>query len=127
MSLLGPRIVFATPSGERHELGLLMAALTALGAGANPLHLGVELPVEDLLDAVEATGAAALALGIVTLPAAEATRTVTALRSALPPEVRLWLGGSGAGELELPAGVGYVESLEELEQRVALLASETSA
>jgi DNA-binding transcriptional MerR regulator len=127
MSLLGPRIVFATPSGERHELGLLMAALTALGAGANPLHLGVELPVEDLLEAVEATGAAALALGVVTLPAAQATRTVAALRRALPPEVRLWLGGSGAGELELPDGVEYIETLEELEQRVALLASETSA
>jgi DNA-binding transcriptional MerR regulator len=126
-SLLGPRIVFATPSGEPHELGLLMATLTALGAGANPLYLGVELPVADLVEVVEATGAAALALGIVTLPTAQAKRIVAALRRALPPEVRLWLGGSGAAELELPDGVEYVESLEELEQRVALLASETSA
>ena len=39
------------------ELGLLMAALTALGAGGNPLYLGLELPVEDLLTAVEATNA----------------------------------------------------------------------
>ena len=127
VSLLGPRIVFATPSGERHELGLLMAALTALGSGANPLYLGVELPVEDLLEAVEATGAAVLALGIVTLPSAQATRTVGALRRALLPEVRLWLGGAGAGELALPDGVDYVDTLEGLEQRVALLASKPSA
>ena len=51
ITLLGPRIVFATPAGERHELGLLMAALTALGASGHPLYLGAELPVEDLLAA----------------------------------------------------------------------------
>ena len=59
LSLMGPRIVFATPNGERHELGLQMAALTAMGAGANPVYLGAEVPVEDLLGAVESTGAAA--------------------------------------------------------------------
>jgi len=38
-SLLGPRIVFATPSGEPHDLGVQLAAVIALGAGANPLYL----------------------------------------------------------------------------------------
>jgi DNA-binding transcriptional MerR regulator len=123
-SLLGPRIVFATPTGERHELGLLMAALTALGAGANVLYLGVELPVEDLLGAVEGTGAAALALSLVTIPAAQATRTVGALRAGLADEVRLWLGGSGASHLELPDSVEYVGTLEDFDQRVALLGFE---
>jgi len=126
ISLLGPRIVFATPTGERHELGLLMAALTALGADANPLYLGAELPVEELLAAVEATGAAALALSLVTIPAAQATRTISALRGGLADEVRLWLGGSGAGDLALPDSVEYIASLEDLEQRVALLAFEST-
>jgi DNA-binding transcriptional MerR regulator len=120
-SLLGPRIVFATPSGERHELGLLMAGLTALGAGTNVLYLGPELPVEDLLAAVEETGAAALALSLVTLSAAQANRTISALRGGLSDDVQLWLGGAGAGELELPDAVEYIDSLESLEQRVALL------
>jgi DNA-binding transcriptional MerR regulator len=123
-SLLGPRIVFATPSGERHELGLLMAALTAVGAGANPIYLGVELPVEELLAAVERTEAAALALSIVSLPAAQATRAVAALRGGLSDEVRLWLGGSGASELRLTGSVEYIGSLERFEQRVALLGYE---
>jgi DNA-binding transcriptional MerR regulator len=125
-SLLGLRIVFATPTGERHELGLLMAALTALGAGANPLYLGVELPVEDLLSAVEGAGAAALALSLVTIPGPQATRTVGALRGGMAAEVRLWLGGSGARDLELPSAVEYIESLEDLEQQVMLLGHEST-
>ncbi len=120
-SLLGPRIVFASPTGERHELGLLMAALTAVGAGANALYLGAELPVEDLLGAVEDTDAAALALSLVTVPAAQAARTVSALRGGLASEVHLWLGGAGARDVELPQGVEHIESLEDLEQRVILL------
>ena len=120
-SLLGPRIVFASPTGERHELGLLMAALTAVGAGANALYLGAELPVEDLLGAVEDTDAAALALSLVTVPAAHAARTVSALRGGLASEVHLWLGGAGARDVELPQGVEHIESLEDLEQRVILL------
>ncbi len=124
-SLLGPRVVFGTPSGERHELGLLMAALVSMGAGANPLYLGPELPVEDLLGAVERADAAALAIGIVTLPSAQAARIVSALRGGLAEDVHLWLGGSGAGELELAPGVQRIQSLDELEQRVALLVLES--
>lgn len=125
-SQLGPRIVFATPTGERHELGLQMAALTALGAGASPVYLGAELPVEDLVAATETTGASALALSLVTIPVAQATRTVSALRGGLADEVRLWLGGSGASDLELPDAVEYIKSLEDLEQRVALLGLEST-
>jgi DNA-binding transcriptional MerR regulator len=120
-SLLGPRIVFASPTGERHELGLLMAALTTVGAGACAIYLGAELPIEDLLGAVEDTEAAALALSLVTLPAAQATRIVSALRGGLASEVHLWLGGAGASDVELPKGVEHIESLEDLEQRVILL------
>lgn len=123
-SLLGSKIIFATPSGERHELGLLMAALAALGAGANPLYLGIELPVEDLLHAVETSNAAVLALSLVTLPAAQATRTVSALRGGLSDEVHVWLGGVSARGVRPTQGVEHIENLEDLEQRVALLAHE---
>jgi DNA-binding transcriptional MerR regulator len=123
-SLMGPRIVFATPSGERHELGLLMAALATLGAGGDPLYLGLEVPVEDLLGAVERSGAAGLALSLVTIPAAQATRTVGALRGGMADDVRLWLGGARAGEIELPDAVECIASLEDLEQQVTLLGLE---
>jgi DNA-binding transcriptional MerR regulator len=124
-SLLGPRIVFATPTGERHELGLQMAALTALGAGANPIYLGAELPVEELLASVERGGAAALALSLVTLPLDRAAQEVRAIRSGLADAVHLWLGGAAASALEPADGVDCIESLEAFEQRVALLGFES--
>ena len=43
----GPTIVFATPSGERHELGLLSAAVLAAAAGARVVYLGPDLPAAD--------------------------------------------------------------------------------
>jgi DNA-binding transcriptional MerR regulator len=100
-SLLGPRIVFAT-------------------------YLGVELPVEDLLSAVEGTGAAALALSLVAIPNSQATRTVSALRGGLADAVHLWLGGAGVSDLDLPQAVEHIESLEDFEQRVALLGLESA-
>jgi len=120
-SRLGPRIVFATPTGERHELGLQMAALTAMGAGANPIYLGAELPVEELLGAVENAEAAVLALSLVTTPGGRAVRTIGAIRGGLPDAVRLWIGGAGAGAVELIQGVERIRRLEDLEQCVALL------
>lgn len=120
-SILGPRVVFATPTGERHELGGLIAALTALGAGASPLYLGIEVPVEDLVGAVEESGAVALGLSLVTIPTPQATRTILALREGLASPIHLWLGGSGASAIKLPRGVEHIASLEDLEQRVALL------
>jgi DNA-binding transcriptional MerR regulator len=120
--LLGPRVVFATPSGERHEIGLQMAALTAMGAGANPLYLGAEVPVEDLLDAVDRTDAAALALSLVSLATDAANRALRALRGGLSDDVPLWVGGCGAGRTKRLPGIETMDSLDEFERRVELLA-----
>ncbi len=61
-----------------------------------------------------------------TIPASQATRTLGALRGGMSDEVRLWLGGSGARDLELPPAVEYIGSLEDLEQQVALLGLESA-
>jgi DNA-binding transcriptional MerR regulator/methylmalonyl-CoA mutase cobalamin-binding subunit len=125
-SLLGPRIVFATPTGEQHELGLQIAALAALAAGANTIYLGADLPVQELLDSVQRVGAAALALSLVALPNDRAARTVGEIRSGLPDHVYLWLGGAAASALEPRDGVDCIDSLEAFEQRVALLGFEST-
>ncbi len=122
-SLAGPRIVFATPAGEPHELGLLMAALTAQGAGANPLYLGAELPIDDLVHAVKESDASVLALGLVTLPAGQASHMVNELRERLGADVKLWLGGAGAADVTAPPGVERLASLEDLEERVVIHAT----
>jgi DNA-binding transcriptional MerR regulator len=118
----GPAIVFATPPGERHELGLLCAALVAAGAGCSPIYLGVDLPLEEMLRATELTRAAALALSLMVMAPADALRALRALRGGLSGEVALWVGGSAAGVLNLPAGVEHLETLDALEQKVLLLA-----
>jgi DNA-binding transcriptional MerR regulator len=123
-ALRGARIVFATLPGERHELGLLMAALSATGAAANPVYLGPDVPVDDLLHAVARTGAAALALSIVTAPTHDVAGPLSALRTGLPAHVHLWVGGAGACGLALPSRVEYIENLEQFEQRAGLLAFE---
>ena len=120
-SHLGPTIVFATPSGERHEIGLQTAALAATGAGAKAVYLGAELPNEELLDSVAKTGAAVLALGLVVLPAEEALRSIRAVRAGLPSDVELWVGGSGASKVESIEGVKRISCLAEIEQQVTLL------
>jgi DNA-binding transcriptional MerR regulator/methylmalonyl-CoA mutase cobalamin-binding subunit len=123
-SLMGPRIVFATPSGERHELGLQMAALTAMGAGAAPIYLGADLPVDEMLHAAERSDARVLALSLVTIARADATRVVRELRRRLAPRVRIWLGGAAAPSLPAIDGVECIRSLEACEARVARLGYE---
>jgi len=123
-SRLGPTIVFATPTGERHEIGLQSAALTALGAGANPIYLGAELPIEDLLEAVASARAAVLAVSLVTIPTAQARKIILEIRGGLSDAVGFWIGGPAASEFEGSKGVERIGSLEELERRITLLGFE---
>lgn len=115
-----PKILFATLPGERHELGLLVSALVAMGAGANPIYLGAELPASELAQAVEIAGARAVALAV-THPGKTADREVAATRRALSAGVELWLGGPAARHVKLPPGVAGVATLDELERNVKRL------
>jgi len=124
LSLMGPRIVFATPSGEPHELGLQMAALSAMGAGAAPIYLGAQLPIEELLHAVQRTKASALALSLVTIEVDAAAETLAALRAGLAPEVQIWIGGAASSQLKPIDGVECIQSLEAFEARVVRLGFE---
>ncbi len=114
-------ILCTTPPGERHELGLLAAAVVAVVNGANAVYLGPELPLDEVANAVHTLGAAAVALSIVRLPKREGERFLTGLRKALPVEVEIWVGGGRSETLALPRGVQKVADLEELERKVALL------
>ena len=116
-----PVIVFATLPGERHDIGLLIAALVTLGAGAQPLYLGAELPVGELVNAARVTRAAAVALGSVAQPATDLVRGLRELCDALPRGVEVWLGGPGAAADGVPHEVRALDNLARLEQRVELL------
>lgn len=65
-----PGLVVTTPTGQRHELGALLAASQALEAGWNVLYLGPDLPAEEIAAAVQQSEARAVLLSLV-YPAAD--------------------------------------------------------
>lgn len=97
-----PKIVFATPSGERHELGLLSAALLAASDGWGVVYLGSDLPALDILHAVKTTAARILMISL-TSPEAVAKQELISL-AGLASHVGLWVGGPQAQALLKPAG-----------------------
>lgn len=121
-SSFGPRIVFATPPEEPHELGLQMAALTAMGAGAQPIYLGVDLPADELLRAIERTRAIGVGLSFVTVDREIATRFVGEVSRAAQSNIRVWVGGRAANDISLPDGFSSTGSLDEFERDISLLA-----
>lgn len=91
------RLVVATPAGERHEFGALMAAAVASSAGFSVTYLGPDLPAQDIATAARRVGAHAVLLSIVRgMPLADVRREFAALRDALDSSVPILLGGSGA-------------------------------
>jgi DNA-binding transcriptional MerR regulator/methylmalonyl-CoA mutase cobalamin-binding subunit len=122
-SLFGPTIVFATPSQERHELGLLVASVAAMGAGANTIHLGVDIPSSDIVKAAATAKAQVLGLSIVTLSKENANSRVSEIRGDLASDIAIWLGGRAACNVTPTDGIEHLGSVDELERRIALLAA----
>jgi MerR family transcriptional regulator, light-induced transcriptional regulator len=63
-----PHIIIATPVGQMHELGALMAALAAASEGWRVTYLGPNLPAEEIAAAVQQIKSKALALSLVYPP-----------------------------------------------------------
>ena len=58
------RLLFATPSGDRHEIGTLGAAMLAASAGLGVAYLGPDLPAREIVESVTPAGAHVLVLGL---------------------------------------------------------------
>jgi methanogenic corrinoid protein MtbC1 len=116
-----PRMVFATPSGERHDLGSLFAALIAARAGADAVFLGADVPVEELIESVARSRATVLVLGFVTLPKEESERAIREVRAGLSKEVSVWIGGAGVDGIPPVKDTLRVVNLEQVEAQATLL------
>jgi len=98
------RLLFATPAGERHELGTLGAALLAASSGLGVAYLGADLPARDIVDSARPAGAQVLVLGLTAVPDATTKgrehrakeRELRTIVRDLPRDVELWAGGRGA-------------------------------
>jgi MerR family transcriptional regulator, light-induced transcriptional regulator len=120
-----PAVVVATPAGEQHEIGALLAAAAAAAAGWRVVYLGVDLPAEEIAEAAIQTRARAVAVSVIFSERLERPVTqVTLLREALPPEIALLLGG-GMAQRHRAAftqpGVDLVPGIEGLTERLGQL------
>jgi len=119
------RLLFATPSGELHEFGILAAAMLAVASGFEALYLGPNLPAGEIVAAVEQTSPQAVVLGIkASEPTPETIEELRLVSSKLPKRTELWLGGSEVKKA-LPsvrgARVFALENFAELDVHLARL------
>lgn len=120
-----PLVLLATPSGERHEFGLLLTALTLADAGIGIFYLGVDIPAAEIVEATRRSGVRVIGLSVVNgenrqSSVAEARR----VERALAAEVELWMGGREARVIVNELGQTralVLDDLETLEDEVARL------
>ncbi len=120
-----PVIVIGTPPGQVHELGGVLATVTALAAGWKVVYLGVETPASEFAMAVQKSQARAVGISIIYPP--DDPRTVEELRrirQMLTDTVDIIVGGesstSYAGELTR-LRMFHVKNLSELRQQLGRL------
>ncbi len=101
-----PRIVLTTVPEEQHILGLLMAeALFALD-GASCFSLGTQTPLLDIRMAAQAQTADIVAISFsAAFPARQMAPLISQLRTLLPENIELWIGGAGANRIPAQPGV----------------------
>ncbi len=89
-------VVAATPAGEQHELGVLLAAALAAIHGYRVVYLGPNVPAGEIVGAVRGAGAEILLLSLVALEKRGALKELRALTRNLPAHVTLLVGGRAA-------------------------------
>lgn len=126
-----PIVVVATPARQVHEMGALLAAVSASVAGWRVAYLGPDLPAEEIAGAARKRGAQAVALSAV-YPAddPELVSELRRLRSQLPPGVTVFVGGEGARaavDVLAPGEATWLPSLPEFRQMLQRMAAESGA
>lgn len=122
----GPRLVAACAPGEHHEIGLLLFALEAQGAGLRTVLLGADTPFEDVAIAQRRSRADAVVISSSIDPAPGL------LERALPGLVRqvgvpVFVGGASATRHKRKiTGAGAIALGREVEDGVRLITAELS-
>ena len=92
-----PNLVIATPRGQHHEIGALIAGTTAAAQGWQVTYLGPNLPAEEIVGCAVQNGAKAIGLSII-YPTDDPhlANELRKLRRGIQEHVALFVGGSGA-------------------------------
>jgi MerR family transcriptional regulator, light-induced transcriptional regulator len=120
-----PRLLFATPEGESHELGVLVASMLATGAGAASFYFGPGLPSRELVAAARRLHPRAVVLSVAfSDERGQVPEAIAELARALPAGTACWVGGAGveaARAMLTAAGVEIFGDFDAYEQALARL------
>jgi methanogenic corrinoid protein MtbC1 len=96
-----PLVVVATPSGQYHEIGALLAASQAHESGWDVLYLGSNLPAEEIATAARARGVRAVMLSLV-FPTSDPglVSQLQDLRKLVGADMPIIAGGQGASSYQ---------------------------
>ena len=110
------RLLFATPSGERHEFGVLAAAMLAAAGGLGVIYLGADLPARLIVDSAARSGVDVVVLGIIYSGSSrELRRQVDYIVDHLPGRLELWVGGTLTPDLDRPLAGQQIVRLQDFE------------
>lgn len=111
-----PRVLLATLPGEEHTLGLLMVSAWLSLREISVINLGGEVPLDQLVSAVERFEADVLGVTFSGAYQYENIRNnLVELRDSIAQNVDIWTGGEGVRRLrKLPVGVTKFNSLDKL-------------
>jgi methanogenic corrinoid protein MtbC1 len=117
-----PIILSATPNGQEHELGALIAGVVAASLGWKVIYLGSNLPMEEIVAVTESLKVKVVALSIV-YPNDDPLlkKDLVNLKRMLQPKVSIFAGGRAAiGYLDVLNEIGAVYIKDTKELRVKL-------
>jgi len=107
-----PSVLLATPSGQRHSQGAMIAAAAAAHDGWHAVWLGADLPATQIATAAREHGVDVVGLSVTTTDDLDGLRSeLLELRVTLAPNTPLYVGGLGAGVLERLDGIGEARDL----------------
>ncbi len=97
-SASSPAMLFATPSGEPHECGILLGCLLAAVQHYRCFFLGANLPGKDIVEAVHHLQPDIIVIGLVRTPpeplTIEQLQIITSAKETAASTI--WIGGEGA-------------------------------
>lgn len=118
------KLLFATPSGEQHEFGILLSAMLAVGGGLEILYLGSDLPADEIVSAAQKTAPQAVVLGFVGAGPYSDINEIRHVAERLPGQIELWIGGtpdeSLLAEIKQTRAL-FIQDFEMLEQHLSRL------
>lgn len=115
-------MLFATPSDEPHEFGILMACLLAAHLGFRCYYLGPDLPAPDMLAAIQHLKPVITVIGVLKSPPEPTTiDAIQQIGAGVSGMTSIWLGGVGGRHiLKLPDGVELLRDIDDFYRKASL-------